>query len=260
MRYAIAVAVALLCFLVPMQMLSEGQSNPVDQAYPPPVVPPQHQGTTTQGSTTQGRTVQGSTQPAPGKSAPANGTQGSNTQGNATQGNSTQGNNTPGDNAPGNTPNGQTAQGQSQGAAKAPQSLADLDQLVGRWSGTSKGKPGDGTIERECDRILNGQFIQCRTRATYARETHTDIAIYSYDRNAKKVRMRQFHEEGFVNEYTQTEPGTFVSDSIENLGSGWRAREAYHLMGNGMWHETFSLAGPGKEFETYSQTTLNRAR
>ncbi|HET7437255.1 MAG TPA: hypothetical protein VFN10_21280, partial [Thermoanaerobaculia bacterium] len=144
-------------------------------------------------------------------------------------------------------------------SSAATQSLADLDTLVGRWTGTSKGKSGDGTIERECDRILNGQFIQCRTRAAYPRETHTDIAIFSYDRNAKKVRMRQFHEEGFVNEYTQTSPGTFMSDSIENLGSGWRAREAYHLMGD-TWHETFSLAGPGKDFETYSQGTLNRAK
>lgn len=222
MRYAIAIALAALVLSVvaPIDVNSSSQT-PSGQAYPPPFPPPVT-GAPAQPSTPAST----SAQPQSPQANPHAGHDMSQMQhGTATNG--------------------------------APQSLADLDKLVGHWSGTSKGKSGDGTIDRECDRILNGQFIQCKTRVAYPRETHSDVAIFSFDRSSKKVKMRQFHEEGFVNEYTQTEPGVFVSDSIENLGSGWRARESYHFMEQ-MWHETFSLAGPGKEYETYSEAALTR--
>ncbi|HUP61869.1 MAG TPA: hypothetical protein VNA69_15790 [Thermoanaerobaculia bacterium] len=150
--------------------------------------------------------------------------------------------------------------------AAPPQGLARLDALVGKWRGVSSGEPGDGAVERECARVLAGRFLECRTTVTYPPqekdkkgEVHVDVAYFSYDRSATVLRLRQFHGEGFVNTYRETEPLVFVTDAIENIPAGWRAREQYELDGDA-WRETFSLAQPGKEFEVYSRASLMRVK
>jgi hypothetical protein len=50
----------------------------------------------------------------------------------------------------------------------------------------------------------------------------------------------------------------FVTQRIENIPPGWRARESYRILSQDGVVETFSLAGPGKEFEVYSETRLKR--
>ena len=50
----------------------------------------------------------------------------------------------------------------------------------------------------------------------------------------------------------------FTSTAIENIPQGWRARESYRFLSNDEFVETFALAGPGKEFETYSETRFRR--
>ena len=52
----------------------------------------------------------------------------------------------------------------------------------------------------------------------------------------------------------------FVSEAIENIPAGWRARETYVFTGPDAFEETFELSEPGKPFEVYSHTTLRRAR
>jgi hypothetical protein len=75
--------------------------------------------------------------------------------------------------------------------------------------------------------------------------------------------LRQFHSEGFVNQYVG-EPvweGTtivFETESIENIPAGWRARETYRFVGPDDVVEVFELAEPGKAFEVYSETKLHR--
>jgi len=103
--------------------------------------------------------------------------------------------------------------------------LKRLDFIVGEWRGTSRGEPGEGTIEKSCTRALNGRYIECRTTVTYKKEVHVEHAFYSYDKAAKKLRLRQFHGEGFVNTYIETEPLVFVTSDIENIPAGWRARD-----------------------------------
>jgi hypothetical protein len=144
--------------------------------------------------------------------------------------------------------------------------LDPLAPLVGTWRGTTSGQPGQGTSERDCRRILSDRFIECRHTATYPPqernkkgEVHTDLTIFSYDKALKKIRMRQFHVEGFVNTFTETEPLVFITDAIENIPAGWRASETYVLTEN-EWRETFSLAEPGKDFAVYSTSTLARVK
>jgi hypothetical protein len=145
--------------------------------------------------------------------------------------------------------------------------LARLDFLIGEWQGTTRGEPGEGKTHRVCAKVLNDRFIECRTTATYPAqeknpkgEVHVDVAYFSYDKSAKKLRLRQFHGEGFVNSYVETEALVFETVEIENIPVGWRARETYAQPSPGVWSERFELAQPGKDYEVYSSATLERVR
>jgi hypothetical protein len=150
--------------------------------------------------------------------------------------------------------------------------LAAIAPLVGKWTGTSEGQPGSGTVERDYERILGSRFIRVRNRSTYPPqaknpkgERHDDEGMISFDRARKRLVLRQFHVEGFVNTYAQdldAKAGTivFVSEAIENIPPGYRARETYQLHGADDLEEVFELAEPGKEFEVYSRTRLKRVR
>jgi hypothetical protein len=109
--------------------------------------------------------------------------------------------------------------------------------LVGQWEGTSNGRPGKGSVRREYTRVLNGRFIQGRNRSQYPAqeknpkgEIHEHEDWISFDRIRKRFVLRQFHVEGFVNQYVE-EPGStptrlvFTSEAIENIPAGWRARD-----------------------------------
>ena len=145
-------------------------------------------------------------------------------------------------------------------AAEPPAGLQQLDFMIGTWRGTSSGESGNGTIERECARVLNDRFIECRTTVTYKAEVHVERAIYSFDKKAKKLRLRQFHGEGFVNSYVEGAPLVFETVEIENIPAGWRARETYKSTSPDVYEETFELAGPGKELAVYSKNRLERGK
>ncbi len=50
----------------------------------------------------------------------------------------------------------------------------------------------------------------------------------------------------------------FISESIENIPNGWRAKETYTLTNENEFVEIFELTVSNKEFELYSNTTLKR--
>jgi hypothetical protein len=152
----------------------------------------------------------------------------------------------------------------------APDPFAAIAGLVGRWTGTSEGQPGRGMVEREYERALGNRFIRVRNRSTYPPqeknprgETHHDEGFFSFDRARKRLVFRQFHVEGFVNQYVE-EPSTragevvFTSEAIENIPPGFRARETYILKGPDEVEEIFELAEPGKPFAVYSRARLTR--
>ena len=150
--------------------------------------------------------------------------------------------------------------------------LAPVARLVGRWTGTSEGQPGKGQVERQYERVLGSKFIQVRNRSTYPPqeknpkgETHEDIGFFSFDKARKRVVFRQFHVEGFVNQYVLDPTSTvdrvvFISESIENIPAGFRGRETCVFSGNDQLEEIFEIAEPGKDFEVYSQSRLTRVK
>ena len=152
-----------------------------------------------------------------------------------------------------------------------PDPFTPLRALEGKWEGETSGQPGKGVSRREYRFDLGGRFLVARNRAEYEPksagakpEVHEDLGIFSYDRAAKKLVLRQFHVEGFVNEYVMEPPAAdgktfeFVTVRIENIPAGWRAKESYRVIAADEIEETFSLAAPGKEFEVYSRTRLKR--
>ncbi len=145
--------------------------------------------------------------------------------------------------------------------------LGRLDFMVGDWRGTSHGEPGEGAVHRVCAKVLRDRFIECRTTVTYPPqeknpkgEVHQDLALFSSDKSAKKLRLRQFHAEGFVNSYLEGDALTFVTVEIENIPAGWRARETYEHPSPDVWSERFELAQPGKDFAPYSTNRLERVK
>ena len=52
----------------------------------------------------------------------------------------------------------------------------------------------------------------------------------------------------------------FVTEAVENIGAGWRARESYRFVGPDEFVETFELAKPGKDCRVYAETRLRRAK
>ena len=152
-----------------------------------------------------------------------------------------------------------------------PDPLKPLRLFIGKWEGDSKGQPGAGKMEREYAFVLRNRFVQVTNKAVYPPqeknpkgETHEDLGLFGFDRASKKLTLRQFHVEGFVVQYSLesiSEDGrtfVFTSTAIENITPGWVARETYRFLSNDEFVETFALAGPGKEFETYSETRFRR--
>lgn len=157
-------------------------------------------------------------------------------------------------------------------AQAPPAGLAPLDALIGTWQGPQEGDPGKGTSQRTYARALNARFIEIRNRSVYPPqeknpkgERHEDFGIFSWDNARQRIVFRQFHQEGFVNQYVMepaVTPGTlvFVSEAIENIPSGYRARETYRVISADEIEEVFEIAEPGRDFAPYSRTRLKRVR
>ena len=143
--------------------------------------------------------------------------------------------------------------------------------FIGTWQGTGKGEPGNSDLERVYELVLSNKFINVKHKSSYQPqernpkgETHEDWGYISFDRARKVYVLRQFHVEGFVTQYyaqTLTPDGktiVFLSENIENVPAGFRARETYKILNENEFVETFELAPPGKEFSIYSENHFKR--
>jgi hypothetical protein len=75
--------------------------------------------------------------------------------------------------------------------------------------------------------------------------------------------FRQFHIEGFVNQYALDSLSAdghvlvFNSEMIENAPPGTRAMLTLHVSGDSL-NSSFDVAFPGRDFQCYSRTDLER--
>jgi hypothetical protein len=164
----------------------------------------------------------------------------------------------------------------SLGTAQTPTHLdtwGPLRALVGIWEGTGNGQPGVSKIQRECRLVLNDKFLHVQNRSTYDPqpknpngEVPQDWGMMSFDKGRKSFVLRQFHIEGFVNQYVMTSSSVdgktivFTSESIENIPAGYKARETCKILGPDEFRESFEIAEPGKDFEVYNESHFKRKK
>jgi len=95
-------------------------------------------------------------------------------------------------------------------------------------------------------------------------QVHEDWGLVSYDKAREIYIFRQFHVEGFANQYILeklAEDGqsiSFVTEMIENIPPGWKARETYRIISPDEFIEVFELASPYKDFELYTENRFQR--
>lgn len=145
--------------------------------------------------------------------------------------------------------------------------------FLGQWEGKVEGKYGQAKIEQEFQFVLSGEFLRIENKSTFEPtekepkgEVHQDLGFFSYDKNREKFVFRQFHVEGFVNQYVLesiSEDGKtliFITESIENIPAGWRAKLTYKILDEDEFGQIFELAPPDKDFEACAQGYLKRKR
>jgi hypothetical protein len=149
---------------------------------------------------------------------------------------------------------------------------AHVQFLVGEWSGESDGQPGNGTVVRTYRFVLGDKFLHEQNISTYPPqpknekgEVHEHWSLFSHDKARHTLVLRQFHQEGFVNQYAMlagSPQGTvvFESEALENVGPRWKARETYQVVSPDEFVETFELASGGGAYEVYSKARFRRVR
>jgi hypothetical protein len=144
----------------------------------------------------------------------------------------------------------------------------------GKWEGSITGKPGKQFSSREYQFVLRDTFLSQRDHSVYEAKSpdempkiREDFGYFSYYTFLKKMVWRQFHSEGFVNEYRLESVSTdgkfleFITVRIENLAPGWRAKKSFRVLSADEIEETFSLAPPpGKDFDVYTVAHLRRVK
>lgn len=105
--------------------------------------------------------------------------------------------------------------------------------------------------------ILGGRYIEERNQSRYASgEIHDLIAFWSFDRGHNRFVFRQFHQEGFVNQFVASTSEFVVgrlvveSEAIENV-PGFSFAGTYVFGGGDAFEEVFELAEPNGDFELY---------
>jgi hypothetical protein len=146
-----------------------------------------------------------------------------------------------------------------------------FQSFVGKWEGSGEGKPGVSRGKQEFSFVLGGHYLQVKNETVFEPqeknpkgERHEDWGFFSYDQLRKAFIFRQFHIEGFVNQYVCAGPSldgktfVFLSEALENLPPGFKASLTYRILDNDRFEQTFDLAAPGREMECYSKGVMTR--
>ena len=120
---------------------------------------------------------------------------------------------------------------------------------------------------------MDGKFLQSKNESRFAPQeknpkgqVHEDFGVFSYDQARACYVYRQFHSEGFVNQYIckkvldDGKTFIFVSEQLENLPPQFKARLTYKVLNPNEFQMTFDLATPGADYECYSTGVMKRAK
>jgi hypothetical protein len=116
--------------------------------------------------------------------------------------------------------------------AQKPDPWQPIRVLAGDWEGTAEGESGSGTVKRWYAFVLRARFLHERNLTTYppqeknkAGEVHEHWSFFSYDNGRRRLVLRQFHQEGFVNRCVMNAEAStsgkviFDSEAFENFSN-----------------------------------------
>jgi len=165
----------------------------------------------------------------------------------------------------------------AQASSPSPQKQADIwapfRYFAGNWQGQGEGKSGVSKGKLSFQFILGEKFFQSKNETRFdpqeknpKGELHEDFGVFSYDRARDCYVYRQFHAEGFVNQYIckkvldDGKTFIFVSERLENLPPEMKARLTYKILNLNEFQMTFDLAKPGADYECYSSGIMKRVK
>ncbi len=139
--------------------------------------------------------------------------------------------------------------------------------FIGSWDGHETGRAGIGKGDRTYKIIMGDTYLFYKNTSAFEPqeknpdgEVHEDWTFFSYDKFRKKYVLREFHIEGFVNQYTldslsslsnDNKRFVFISENVENAPEGLRGRVRVNIKNENEFVETFELAFPGKDFSLF---------
>jgi hypothetical protein len=154
---------------------------------------------------------------------------------------------------------------------KKPDVWEPFNFFIGTWEGTGEGKSGVSEVTKEFKFVLGGKYLRMTTKANFAPqeknpkgEVHEDFGYISYDRSRKKFVFRQFHIEGFINQYVldsfskDGKTVRWVSEKMENAPPSWKVELIYRIKDDNTLEESFNLGMPDRDFECYNLNLLKR--
>jgi hypothetical protein len=152
-------------------------------------------------------------------------------------------------------------------AQSQPGSCRGLDALVGEWTGTGSGQPGQasaGGFSFQPD--LQGKVLVRRSFAEYpaAKDKpayrHDDLTIIYDDAASKAKRAEYFDNEGHVIHYSveTSADGCTVTFLSPPAAAQPGYRLSYTLKAPAEVDIKFEIAPPGKDFATYLNASAHR--
>ncbi|MBI2284478.1 MAG: hypothetical protein HYU71_12270 [Bacteroidetes bacterium] len=144
--------------------------------------------------------------------------------------------------------------------------------LLGKWKGAGKGFGNDhSTITSGFTLMMDGRYLEVQNESRFEPtaknpegEHHLDRGIISFDKSRKTIVFRQFHSEGFVNQYILNEALSsdsvlvFETESIENFIPGGRARWTIKKISETEIETIFDLSLPNKGYTCYGTNLLRK--
>lgn len=149
-----------------------------------------------------------------------------------------------------------------------------LEKLVGMWEGTGVGFGNSKSkITAEYKWIMGNQFIEMKHRSEFEPteqnpqgEIHEDLGIISFDSAEKELVFRQYHVEGFYNEYvlndslSTLQKFVFETRKIENFVPGGKARFTIRIVSDSEIETVFDVGTSTLELTCYGTNHLKRKK
>lgn len=145
-----------------------------------------------------------------------------------------------------------------------------FDFLIGEWKGQGVGFGNEKSkIQSEFKLIMDGKYIMVKndskfepTESKPEGEHHADWGIISFDNKRKKIVFRQFHIEGYVNQYVLNDSLSddstliFETEMIENFVEGGKARWTIKKIEENKIESIFDVSFPGKEYACFGTNVM----